>query len=288
MLEIPETATIAGQLNEMVRGKTIGRVIANASPHKLAFYYGDPAAYSELLGGQTVGDSAGIGALVEITAGSRRIVCGDGTNLRYYEDADQAPARHQLLIRFEDGSALAAAVQMYGTLLAFPEGAPQSNYYRAAKEKPLPLSSAFDRAYFDALYSEDCGKLSAKAFLATEQRIPGLGNGVLQDILFQAGVHPRRRMGTLSEREYGKLFRFLKETLAEMTRLGGRDTEKDLLGNAGGYRTLLSRHTVGRPCPVCGAEIMKAAYLGGAVYWCPACQPLDRAHDPAAERGPQP
>lgn|GEM_PF-2077218 len=30
-----------------------------------------------------------------------------------------------------------------------------------------------------------------KAFLATEQRIPGLGNGVLQDILWTARIHPK-------------------------------------------------------------------------------------------------
>ena len=116
-----------------------------------------------------------------------------------------------------------------------------------------------------------------KAFLATEQRIPGLGNGVLQDILFRAGVHPRRRMNTLSVSQVDTLFDAVKTTLAEMTRLGGRDTEKDLFGNPGRYRTLLSRNTVEKPCPVCGAPIEKAAYLGGTVYYCPACQPLGEA-----------
>ena len=28
------------------------------------------------------------------------------------------------------------------------------------------------------------------------------------------------------------------------------------------------------PCPVCGEPIVKEAYLGGAVYYCPGCQPL--------------
>ena len=51
----------------------------------------------------------------------------------------------------------------------------------------------------------------------------------------------------------------------------------DLFGNSGAYRTILSKHTVGKPCPVCGAKIEKASYLGGAVYWCPLCQPLSEA-----------
>jgi formamidopyrimidine-DNA glycosylase len=163
---------------------------------------------------------------------------------------------------------------MYGSVLAFINGGYDNKYYLVAKEKPQPLSDAFDRAYFGALRAEGAEKLSGKAFLATGQRIPGLGNGVLQDILFHAGVHPKRKIGTLSDTEFEGLFRSVRDTLAEMTKLGGRDTERDLFGNPGGYVTRLSKNTVGKPCPVCGAEIQKAAYMGGAVYWCPRCQPL--------------
>jgi formamidopyrimidine-DNA glycosylase len=62
--------------------------------------------------------------------------------------------------------------------------------YRLSRKRPSPLSDAFDRSCFDRLVQESSGKLSAKAFLATEQRIPGLGSGVLQDILYPAALHP--------------------------------------------------------------------------------------------------
>ncbi|MDE7008051.1 MAG: hypothetical protein K2P07_07815 [Lachnospiraceae bacterium] len=39
-----------------------------------------------------------------------------------------------------------------------------------------------------------------------------------------------------------------------------------------GYWTLLSKLTVGKPCPYCGSNIQKASYLGGTVYFCPECQ----------------
>ena len=55
---------------------------------------------------------------------------------------------------------------------------------------------------------------------------------------------------------------------------GGRDTEKDLFGNAGGYKTILSKNTVNEPCPKCNTEIRKEAYLGGSIYYCPCCQRL--------------
>ena len=274
MIEIPESTTIAMQLNETVRGKKICRVITNASPHKFAFYHGDPADYNALLAGQVIGDSFGIGAMIEITAGDRRVVLGDGANLRYYDDSGKTPSKHQLLLELDDESALVCTVQMYGAVLAFMEGIYDNKYYLVVKEKPQPLADAFDRVYFDTLRTEGSDRISAKAFLATEQRIPGLGNGVLQDILFHAGIHPKRKMGTIREIEFDRLFHSVKDTLAEMTRLGGRDTEKDLFGSEGGYRTLLSKNTVGKPCPVCATDIQKTSYLGGAVYWCPICQPL--------------
>lgn len=274
MLELPESTTAAQQLNDTISGKTICRVIAGYSPHKFAFYYGDPAGYDSLLCGNTVGVSTGIGGMVEIEAGNRRIVIGDGAALRYFPDAEKAPEKHQLLLIFEDGSSLVASVQMYGFLLAFAEGDYDDKYYRAAHQKPQPLSSAFDRLYFESLRTEQTAKLSAKAFLATEQRIPGLGNGVLQDILFHARIHPKRRLETLSESEYDGLYHALRATLADMTAMGGRDTEKDLFGHIGGYQTILSKKTLGTPCPVCGTPIQKAAYLGGAIYWCPVCQLL--------------
>ena len=59
-----------------------------------------------------------------------------------------------------------------------------------------------------------------------------------------------------------------------MTDRGGRNTEKDLFGRPGGYAVRLSRNTCAEPCPRCGGPIVKEAYLGGAVYYCPHCQPI--------------
>jgi formamidopyrimidine-DNA glycosylase len=276
MLEIPESTTIAKQLNETVSGKTIQKVIADTSPHKFAFYHGEPLAYHALLYGKTIEESVGIGAMVSINAGNCRIVIGDGANLRYYHNTDNIPAKHQLLIIFEDQSALVCTIQMYGAVFAFKAGAFSNSYYTISEEKPLPIDEAFNRTYFNALRVKGTEKYTAKAYLATEQRIPGLGNGVLQDILFNAGIHPKRKMNTVSDTEYERLYQAIKETLNEMTRLGGRDTEKDLFGNCGGYKTQLSRYTVGTPCPICGEIIQKAAYMGGTVYWCPECQPITK------------
>ncbi|HKM29634.1 MAG TPA: endonuclease VIII, partial [Bacilli bacterium] len=60
--------------------------------------------------------------------------------------------------------------------------------------------------------------------------------------------------------------------LQMMCDLGGRDTEKDVFGHEGRYRTKLSSKTYKDGCPKCGGAITKEAYMGGSVYYCPICQ----------------
>ncbi|HEX3038256.1 MAG TPA: endonuclease VIII [Oscillospiraceae bacterium] len=274
MIEIPESNTLARQLTQTIRGKTIQNVIAGQSPHKFAWYFGDPSAYHDLLSGKRIDKAAAVAGQVEIWAEDCRILLNDGVNLRYFAPGEELPKKHQLKIEFEDSSSLVGVVQMYGGLFAFPNGKNDNPYYLVAKEKPSPLTDEFNEHYFETLLAAaDLKKLSAKAFLATEQRIPGLGNGVLQDILWNAKVHPKRKMITLTDAELAAMFRAVKSTLFEMTLNGGRDTERDLFGCPGGYKTILSKNTVGSPCPVCGGTIQKQAYLGGSIYVCEQCQP---------------
>jgi hypothetical protein len=44
----------------------------------------------------------------------------------------------------------------------------------------------------------------------------------------------------------------------------GRDTETNLFGNAGGYKTTLCKNRIDKPHPTCGTIIKKEAYPGAA------------------------
>ncbi len=272
MIEIPEAFTLSHQLNETIRGKTIRRVVAAQSPHSFAWYFGDPAAYSNMLSGKTIGASQHYAGMVEIQVDDVVLLFGDGVNLRFHKTQEEQPLKHQLLIEFKDATSISASVAMYGGLWCFASGTNDNPYYLVAKAKPSPLTDAFDYTYFSNLIQPDTQKLSFKAFLATQQRIPGLGNGVLQDILFMAKLHPKRKVATLTASENGVLFHTIKTTLNEMARLGGRDTEKDLFGSPGEYRTQMSKNTAGKPCQICGSPVQKQAYMGGSIYFCPGCQ----------------
>ncbi|MGB4717193.1 MAG: hypothetical protein WBH42_07390 [Bacillota bacterium] len=117
-----------------------------------------------------------------------------------------------------------------------------NSYHLGARTKPSPLADEFDYTRFKSLLQgQRLESLSAKALLATEQHIPGLGNGVLQDILWTAQIHPKRKVSTLSKEQLHTLFDSVKSVLREMVDKGGRDTERDLFGNPGGYETVLSK-----------------------------------------------
>ena len=227
MLEIPESVTIAKQLNETVRGKRIKEVETEHTSHSFAWYFAP---------------------------------------------GEKLPVRYQMRITLEDESSLVCTVQMYGSMFLIQPKAYDNPYYLAAKQKPFPFTEEFTYDYFTSLRKGVSGKSSMKEFLATHQRIPGLGNGVLQDILFHAGLHPKRKIHTLGEADWRRVYETVTGDLRQMLAAGGRSTEKDLFGNPGGYHAILSKKTVGKPCPYCGEIIQKSNYLGGTVYYCPQCQ----------------
>jgi len=284
MIELPETYVLSEQINNTLAGKAVRSAAANTHPHAFAWYTGDPDAYNDKLSGKTlVSSNPGTGYTC---GGNTEVLFNDGggggdtllvlsTPVKYHAPGDKLPAKHQLLIEFEDMSHMSCTVQMWGAMFCFSveeDGIPEGY---TIKKCPDPMTGAFDGAYFDALWNDVKPSLSAKAFLATEQRVPGLGNGVLQDILWNANIHPKRKLQTFGAGDKVKLFNSVKSTLLAMRVQGGRDTEKDLFGCKGGYKTILSANTLKSPCPACGGGLIREAYMGGNIYFCPVCQPPD-------------
>lgn len=279
MIEAPEARYLCEQLNETVKGKKITEVYTQFSPHKFAWFSGQSEEYMEWLSGKMINQAQPQGGMIEITIEDKVLILTDGVNLRYLPPASQLPNKHQLLVAFEDESCLVASIRMYGGIMCYDKNDVQgamAEYYRTAVNKPQVMSVAFNKSYFLGLINDEkAQKKSAKAFLATEQTIPGLGNGVLQDILYHTHIHPRKKIATLSDKEKESLFDQIKETMNDIYQQGGRNTETDLFGKKGNYVPCLSKDTAGTACPRCGETICKENYLGGSIYYCRGCQPLD-------------
>lgn len=275
MIELPEALARAEELTKAIKGKRVEKVYQPTSPHKFCWFHGEVSFYDQMLKGRIITGAEGFGIFVQLLFDQDMKLCyNDGVNVRIFEPGDKVPEKYQLKIEFTDGCILLFTVAMYGGISCF-ESVYDNEYYWKSRESISPLSPEFDRTFFGEIAAGVKPNVSAKALLATEQRIPGIGNGVLQDILFKSRIHPKRKVGTFSDEETEDLFVNIKKVLSEMARLGGRDTEKDIWGRPGGYRTILSKNTYKDGCPRCNGDIVKMAYLGGSVYFCPHCQSLN-------------
>lgn len=273
MLELPEVITLAKQANQTLTNKKIVKVFNATKVHKFTFYNVNPLEYDKLLAGKTISSAKGYGIFVDLFLNDGTIISiGDGVSPRYAEPGEKIPDNYQLLITFEDESFLVFTVAMYGFINVYLDGVIDNKYHKLSENSISPLDKKYSKEIFSRLFIEAKKNLTAKAILATEQRIPGVGNGVLQDILFNAKIHPKRKVSTFSDVEKENMYNSLKSTLQEMTDKGGRDTQKNLYGEAGGYNTILSSKTWKSPCPICGGTIVKEAFMGGTIYYCPNCQ----------------
>ncbi|HEV7685097.1 MAG TPA: DNA-formamidopyrimidine glycosylase family protein [Acidimicrobiia bacterium] len=107
----------------------------------------------------------------------------------------------------------------------------------------------------------DGGRIALKARLMDQSKIAGLGNLLVDEALFQAGLDPARPAGSLDDDELKILHRALKKTLANLTRRGGSHT--GVLQPA--------RHREGL-CPLDGAPLLRRTIGGRTTYSCPVHQ----------------
>lgn len=101
-----------------------------------------------------------------------------------------------------------------------------------------------------------------KAVLLDQQAVAGLGNMIVDEILWWAGLDPRRIAGELTEGEVADLHRQLRRRLPVMLRRGGSHT---------GTLSPAVRGSAGR-CPRCGQSLGRTVVGNRTTVWCPAHQ----------------
>ena len=117
------------------------------------------------------------------------------------------------------------------------------------------------------------------ALLLDQSFVAGLGNYLRAEILFESGVHPRRRGRDCSVSERLQL----ADRVIALTRRTYRTRGVTLapsrvaeLKAAGvprsGYRFWVYGRA-GEPCRVCGRQVAMDTVGGRKCFWCPSCQP---------------
>jgi formamidopyrimidine-DNA glycosylase len=275
MFELPEFVTLARQVNETLKGKTIQRGRLGNSPHKFVWYNRSPDEFERLTAGKVVGEAQAKGKwlFISLDPGYVLLLGECGGKMLYHPPESKAPKKYHLYITFTDDSFFTATTQMWGAMELYEKGKEHSREYVAGM-RTTPLEPEFTFDYFcsliDSLVAEK--KRSAKGLLTQEQIIPGLGNAIAQDILFRARLHPKHPLDDLSIDQRQALYQAIQNTVREVIEKGGRYDEYDLYNNRGKYVRLMDKNAVGHPCPECGGAIEKMQYLGGTCYLCPNCQ----------------
>ncbi len=275
MFELPEYTTLARQMNETLAGKTIQRGTLGNSPHKFVWYNRTHEEFEDLTRGKHVGAARvrGRWLTLDLEPGYRLLLGECGGKVLYHAPGAPLPEKYHLFLAFADESALTAMTAMWGAMELYEAGQELERQYIKGM-RTTPVDPEFTFGYFTALIDEllQGEKRSVKSLLTQDQLIPGLGNAIAQDIMFNARLHPRRSLADLTPGLRRDLFAAIVDTVREVTEKGGRNDETDLYDKPGGYVRIMDNRAAGKPCPECGRTVEKMQYLGGACYFCPKCQ----------------
>ncbi|MBI5031996.1 MAG: hypothetical protein HZB51_15805 [Chloroflexi bacterium] len=275
MFELPEFTTLAKQMNETLKGKCIREGKLSDTPHRFVWYNRKPAEFTQLTQGKTIGAARAQGKwlFVALEPGYVLVFGECGGKILYHPVGIQPPDKYHLLLRFDDGAALSSTTQMWGAMELYERGKERERQY-IKDMRTTPLEPGFTFDYFTKLIDTvlKIEKKSAKGLLTQDQLIPGLGNAIAQDILFSARLSPKHSIADLSKPQRRQLYNAIVKTVKQVIAKGGRYDEFDLYNQPGKYVRLMDKNAVDRPCPECGRQIKKIAYLGGACYFCPHCQ----------------
>ncbi len=142
---------------------------------------------------------------------------------------------------------------------------------------PDPLANPPDADQLHALARG--AKVAVKVFLLDQRRIAGIGNIYASEILYRAGVDPRRRSGTLTRAEWQAVAREILAVLgAAVDRMGTTFSMYRTLWNEPGTygERLLVYDRAGEPCRRCGSAIRRLVQGQRSTFFCPGCQSRSR------------
>ena len=146
-----------------------------------------------------------------------------------------------------------------------------------------PLSNHFTSAWFENVLHKVSRML--KPLLLDQGFIAGLGNIYVDEALWEARLHPRRKSDSLSTKEVKALHRSIRKVLrrgllSKGTTLGGASSETTFrsLDKRGGQNKKFLKvfRRTAQPCPRCATNIERLLVGQRGTHICPGCQTLSR------------
>ena len=140
---------------------------------------------------------------------------------------------------------------------------------------PEPLDPALTVERFSGIIRGS--KRAVKSILMDQRRLAGVGNIYANEALWRARLRPARRGARVTHAQCNTLLDALRSVLTESIALRGttfRDY-RDAYGGRGGFAAKLQAYgRAGAPCRRCGTALSATHALDGRrTIWCRACQP---------------
>ena len=147
---------------------------------------------------------------------------------------------------------------------------------------PEPLEDEFEWDYLP--HKIGSRRAQIKPLLLDQKVVAGIGNIYVDEILYDARLHPRRKANTLSEGEWKALYDAIRSNLAAGVEHRGTTVRlyKDVLDRPGEHQNHLrvfEKH--GQPCPDCEGEVVREKVSGRPSHFCPECQREDGSGEEA-------
>ncbi|HEX3783279.1 MAG TPA: bifunctional DNA-formamidopyrimidine glycosylase/DNA-(apurinic or apyrimidinic site) lyase [Pseudonocardiaceae bacterium] len=124
-------------------------------------------------------------------------------------------------------------------------------------------------------------RTEVKRALLDQTLISGVGNIYADEALWRAKLHWSRPTEKLTRAQAGAVLAAAGEVMGEALLAGGTSFDAlyvNVNGQSGYFsRSLAVYGQAGQPCPRCGTEVRREAFMNRSSYFCPRCQPPPRA-----------
>ncbi len=182
---------------------------------------------------------------------------------------------HAIFI-FKDGSRLFYNdLRKFGYFKCLPTERIKS-LFTEMKLGPEPLDPKLTYEHFSTRLTRR-SKSKIKDVLLDQTVIAGLGNIYADEVNYQAGLHPARLTGSLSQTEQKRLFQAIQRILrlAIIKRGTTYRSFRDGLGRTGNMLSYLKVYRrTGHPCRRCQTPIVRLKLGSRSAHYCPTCQNL--------------
>lgn len=187
--------------------------------------------------------------------------------IRAFETRTYDPAKHDHLVLYQAKRVLVFHDPRLFGRVRFSSGGPP-NWWTDLP--PEVLSAAFTQSALTEYLARHRGA-PLKALLLDQDRFPGVGNWMADEILWRAELHPRRSGGSLNREESKRLWRETRQVCRM-----ARKTISPNLDDPPSSWLFQHRWKDGGVCPRTGTGLVRETIGGRTTCWSPGRQPEPR------------